>query len=1081
MTKYPFIISASAGSGKTHRLTEDIFEMIKDGKIRPDQLIATTFTVKAATELKGRIREKLIAEGKIREANLMNQALIGTINSVCLALLKRFAFEAGLSPMVETLDGNDQKVIIREELGGIVNEEFIELANKFYEGEQGFNMKQPKYIGTIESLISKLRSNDMKGDQLKAFGEASIKHYLNLQKNGNRDHDTIINAVVSKIDQGLSALEIYNSGTKPLSNTQNKQKSELTAWKLDLHNDNYVWNTFSSLEGFCQKETLKTPLPNGFHEELLPLLGNYFDNKIFREEYKIYIEKCFAYANEILTGYKQYKARHGLLDFVDQEAILHNMIHEKHSITKAITSDYKLIVVDEFQDVSPLQLSIFLRLTQLIDNNIWVGDPKQSIYAFRGADPELMFSVLKQMPDENKDQLKESWRSRKELVAFSNAIFTESFKSTMGESQVALTPASIEKTKRLETEHNTLKEAVNLLRFNYTGSANKLDKINALVRKVKTIVESGQQIFDKESLKYRAIRFEDISILCRANHTCHLMGNLFAKAGLPVSSSGDGLIYEAEVVMISALMKLLVLPSDSLAKAEVLLFSHFNGDQGLMIEDRLEAVSNFEWQGDHPYFIALQGLRKKAYDFSPTKAIEKIFSELDLEELFASWGNIHQRVSNVDAYLNHAQEYQEMCTRLQMASSISGFLNWMKDLNNNEEDLKGKSTGNAIQIMTYHQSKGLEWPAVFLWDLGFKMRDSFYRVNVVSDSDINIEDPLADRSLQYFVCPYNTQSSYVAYDDVIATSSIKQALDAKSIEEEKRLFYVAVTRARDYLYFCFVQEKKGPIYGNTIPTLVHPILSENTLMHASGAIPLSWKENELQLKIEEIDINEEQEEEVLKGEVFGDNYYKEKSGKKELEFLKINPSKAEPIPGSFVQDLQSVTEPNRVDKSAIDNAVFGNCIHDLICAYDMRLEKEAFKKQIQSYLEQGEFEKLIKAEQLYNAIHALYTYLEGRGNLLKIHKELPIQSYLDNGKLLNGFIDLIAEYEDGYLIVDHKTFCADKYHESLYKETALEYSGQLDLYTKVLNGWNGKEVLGAGIYFIFEGLWVEVQTVKEMV
>ena len=121
MSKHIRFISAGAGSGKTYRVTEELQAMLADGSVSPSGVVATTFTRLAATELRERVRQKLIEDGNAAQAAQMGQALIGTVNAVCGELLGRFAFEAGLSPDQNVLDEEQGKRLFGAALESVLS------------------------------------------------------------------------------------------------------------------------------------------------------------------------------------------------------------------------------------------------------------------------------------------------------------------------------------------------------------------------------------------------------------------------------------------------------------------------------------------------------------------------------------------------------------------------------------------------------------------------------------------------------------------------------------------------------------------------------------------------------------------------------------------------------------------------------------------------------------------------------------------------------------------------------------------------------------------------------------------------
>ena len=169
------LISASAGSGKTYTLTKKLVELVCAGAIHPGKIIATTFTVKAANELKSRIREGLLKVGKTKEANMLNESLIGTINSVGLGFMRKYAFYVGLSPQLDTLEDEESGMILKELLGDSIDGHFLDLANKLLQDEPEYKSKEPIYLGHISSIMDKVRSNAMKKEDLPHFAEMSIQ------------------------------------------------------------------------------------------------------------------------------------------------------------------------------------------------------------------------------------------------------------------------------------------------------------------------------------------------------------------------------------------------------------------------------------------------------------------------------------------------------------------------------------------------------------------------------------------------------------------------------------------------------------------------------------------------------------------------------------------------------------------------------------------------------------------------------------------------------------------------------------------------------------------------------------------
>ncbi len=1058
--KFPRIISASAGSGKTYTITEELFNKIDQGETTPEKVIATTFTVKAANELKSRIREKLIEKGKTREANQMNQALIGTINSICLKLLKNYAFEAGISPMVETLDQNDSIVVLREILGSIIDDEYLELAYKLYQSELNNPFaKRIPYLSQIEKIISKIRLNDLSLDQVNDFAEASVKEYLGNYKGINIDHESARKKVIELLEKGFE-----NIHPELLDASPKKQFIALQNQYFSIKNDSFTWHDWVTLNKI---DLADKHFDHMIKSDIKKYVSCLLNNSKFREDYSAYIHKSFAYAKEAIEQYQRYKAEKRVLDFTDQEALLYKLIKENPEVAEHISKTYNLVIIDEFQDVSPLQLSLFMKLTQLTDDSIWVGDPKQSIYAFRDADPILMKGMMKLIPENKRHQLGRSFRSRASLINFSNAVFSEAFSELLSQDEIVLRQGELNITGRAENEDELLTPAISYWDFykDFKGRAKKSLAWDALSVRIHKLLSDPPPVFDKESKTYRPARFGDISILCRSNFECRSINKCLGQAGIPVAAATHGIIFEPEVVFISALLKLLAYPHDTLAKAEVLLYSKFGGDQAAMIDDRLDFESVKEWGKGNKYIAKLNEYKPRLFNDSPSVTIEKLLSLLQLEELFASWGDVNQRLSNVDAYIFHASEYQQTCKRLKSAATITGFLSWMEDLNETEEDKSGVQYGDVLKVMTYHQSKGLEWPIVILWNLDFPPKDRFYGVNIYSGPDFDPTNPLKGRELRLTIKPFN-KSSIESYNEIIDNSEQKRDAVIFNVEEEKRLFYVAATRARDYLVMTRVNAKL------TVPKLISTHLDQFGLQDGIGDSSISFDGRKVRVQKESIGMLKEYDLKKLSTGL-EHKYFPPSKGRGIFEIKRINPSSRKPVSTATTGELISIGPSQTVNRKGIADSELGTVIHNLIAVYPQISDDAKWEQLVADRLFDFEMQDALNVKELANYISTFYTYIKNEFKPFIIHNELPFQGHMKGGQSINGYVDMLIETDEHLIIIDHKTVSKDS--DSAYKEKALEFSGQLQLYKDCLEKSFKKKVASMFIHFIFAGRMLELK------
>ncbi|MBL4651062.1 MAG: hypothetical protein JKY03_15140, partial [Aureispira sp.] len=215
------------------------------------------------------------------------------------------------------------------------------------------------------------------------------------------------------------------------------------------------------------------------------------------------------------------------------------------------------------------------------------------------------------------------------------------------------------------------------------------------------------------------------------------------------------------------------------------------------------------WESDEEYIEQLRTLRHKSRELSATEILNGVLEKLDIRRTVAAWSNEQQRLDNIDALRKLALDYEETCNRLNSAATLGGFLLWMDELASEGLDEQGKGAGaNAVNVLTYHKSKGLEWPFVVCHGLPNELRESLWGIRIVRQTpEIDIENPLANRLLCYWINPYSDQIKGTKLMEVVEAHEAKALSQKEALAEEARLLYVGLTRARDYLVFPTMPKK----------------------------------------------------------------------------------------------------------------------------------------------------------------------------------------------------------------------------------------------------------------------------------
>jgi len=811
MKKNIRIISAGAGSGKTFRLTNELVALLQpdsEHKVRATGTIATTFTNKAAAELQERVRVKLLEEGLTEQADQVSNALIGTVHSLGIKLLKRFAFEAGVSPQVSVIPEEETQQIFNNSLANILTIERIEEMEKLAERLGLYKKERKDWRAFVKQITVKARENNFSVDRIRESRDRSIASFcaflpeaeVETQKALNERFGELLNTTIQNLEQNET------DSTKKTQTGIRKLKAVKNRLKWTNHINWYDWADLSKMSVAKKSEELFL--------DFKEFAVKHDSNPAFRNDISTFISHCFDLSILAIEEYQAYKQRRGLIDYADMESLILTLI--KHpQVEQVLRDEIDLLLVDEFQDTSPMQLEIFLKLSDFAKISIWVGDPKQSIYGFRGSEPELMMGIVKALGGVKPEDIQQnSWRSREDLVNMVNSIFTKSFTDFPPE-QVRLF------AKRTKLDHpndpNFKAEPIEMdtaikhwnFRMDEGGRDNASWFNQCVAEQLRIWLEIGVYILPKGEQKCRKAQPGDVAILCRSNKACLDIATVLNKAGLSAAMGQGGLLKTIEIKMILACMKFILNPSDSLSTAEILLLLE-EKPLHQIVESRIDFLKEQEnaetttkkrWAIEYQLLELLAKIRKTTRELSGTEILNLVIEELDIRRRAATWGNEQQRLDNIDALRKLALEYEGNCNRLHDPASLGGLLLWLNNLERNQGDRQGAGTGqHAVNVLTYHKSKGLEWPIVVPLNLENTLRDDCWGVKIIRDNkQINIEEPLGGSWLRFWINPYADQQKNTPLIERINASPEKEASTATNLDEEKRILYVGFTRARDYL------------------------------------------------------------------------------------------------------------------------------------------------------------------------------------------------------------------------------------------------------------------------------------------
>ena len=1024
-------ISAGAGSGKTYRLTAELERALVDG-MRPAAVIGTTFTVKAAGELNDRVRERLIRSGRPHLAEQMSQALIGTVHSVCERLLKRFAFEVGLSPELNVLGIEDQR-LFHHALDDVVALDDVRSMNGL-----AARLSVGVWQDDVKRIADRARDNDVAADALITMGRESADALLAFFPAVERgDHRASLLGAIDAARAGIDPLFDTTKGTREFLDTL-RDASYL------LRHEDCAWSLWMSLA-----KAAATKKSDGWAATVRTAALRYTVAAEFHADIRAYVERVYAIAARTLARFLVLKTERGLIDFTDMEQLMLRAL-DNPAVVERLDDELELLLVDEFQDTNPMQLALFVKLARIADRVIFVGDVKQAIYAFRGCDPDLVFQTLAGLArrDARTDMLDASWRSRPQLLAYLNDVFAGAFAADgIAREAVVL---------RAQRDEATDEPAV----VQWRAPGNRMDQYAALARGIAKLVARGASIVDPDTNEPRPVRYGDVAVLARTNKHVEDVARALKAAYVPTKMSLAGLLAVPEVRFAQACLRRLSDSSDTLATAEIVAFAD-RGAPEVWLADRLRFLAAAgrpnDWlDTDHPIVKRLAELRADAAFQSPIETVARVLNDVGIREVTMAWGHdaikAAQRQRNLDAFLHLAVEYEAYCQSQHEAATLTGFLFWVQHPHSPELDLQPTVTsGDAVHVLTYHKAKGLEWPVVVAADFDAPSRAGVWDVRVDLTGPFDVEAPLANRSIRYWPRIFGDRTRGVPMLEAILASEEAARCARASASEQRRLAYVGTTRARDLLIVALpAKELRSDAWLHSFASAAL-LPTGDALQLPSGDIVTSGYAN---LTDEHAPPHERR---------YAPRWFETHPRLVDPLRAAASPSRAEPVSGARVGRIVDLGV--RVAIHGNDMNLIGTALHRVIAAELTNPDRADAIDRARAILAGYGAAEFVAAEDAVACARRLRRFVDDL-RPLRVFAEWPAAQALENGQTLRGWLDVLVETADGWIVIDHKSSPRPKRE---WADEALEHSGQLACYRSMLIAGGGRVAPHAWIHFPVSG------------
>ena len=1003
-------ISAGAGSGKTTRIIDELVNAITNEKRRPSEIMMTTFTRAAAQEMQERAKKKLLELNMPDKANEMGAATIGTIHSVCLRFIQKYWYLIGISPDCQQMDENDFNSYVDQSLFEKVSTEDMVNFEKWRKvlDWKKFDGKpyESYWRDWLRIMVNKARYyhiDDLELSHTKSIDEIKAvfdRHPFN-EKECNQCLKALQHAMENVRDTARTA------------NTNNERRNYLATYdQLIAHGKIEIESIIAIQDEY---EALKT--------EAAKVV---FCDK-YREATIAIVDKLFYILTVWRKEYQEYKKAKKMLDFNDMEVLFLELL--KTPEVQAEIGKYQLVLVDEFQDCNPMQIDIFKRISDLVPRSIWVGDPKQAIYGFRGTDTALVQEVSNQIVDgENgcyRAYLHISYRSREELVDYVNDEFSTIFQNAPFYLRDAKEHKEITldsgRTCKIPSPYPSLQS------WTVRKSGNSID-FSVLAHNIRDLV--GKTFVEPKGQPVRPAQYGDIAILVRKNGTIANVTKALRKFGVPFFATEDN-DKEAQPIELQLLMELAQYKLSPKyrphLRADILhllndipsqdLLNDYLANISVTLDENKKRQYNGrdEWKTEDELIKRIDNIISDCYANGLYDTLTTLVDKLRIYDLVAMWGDSEIRRSNISRTLRLAKDFDHHCEILEISKpTFAGYAEYMADAQAKTGlDLNSPS----VKVLTMHKSKGLEWPIVIYYDGD---NDFAEDEKIVEREFFGIREQRNDDHtywLRVFPCITNNSETYQYLYKESYFSESKQRVEA----DETRLRYVAYTRARDIL-ITIRADKDGSFYA-PVSTLQTYTLIDTANTKREGS---------------------------------------------DLTYL-VNPSK------SGITSALKPSEPTKVDSITIpkekDDArmsTIGTCIHNIYAAYDAEMDEQSAIAMAQKIIESVKLSQILNAKEVIGAIRSLYIYLtEKYGAATKIGHEVPFSFVRDNGQLLRGEIDLLWYTEDGVVLVDYKNIQGEEANPE-------HYTSQMEAYREVVES-AGHKCKGIILFYATLGQIIELK------
>lgn len=1059
------LVSAAAGSGKTFTMIERLCRLVSEKRVKISEILAVTFTEKAAAELKSRLREKIISGGDqtIKEQlSDLYTADICTFHAFCSRILRTYFFVAGVAADFTICDASKVNEIKNKVLSELFDDLYEKndvrlslLVDRHEKKRRDDNLKKI-ILELYDVVLSEEKPFEILEKSLDYCNEEGLKL---LCKKAEEEINQKIKSFIFKIlelkvsAENLGLIKYVSLLEQMLLFAEDKGEYPARMPTLQKLSDegkliNEQIKDIRSSLGVLAKEKASIKFSESEKEK--------------QEASQSHLEALIFIIKTFHERFNEEKRELNVVDYSDLEHLALKIL-ENQEVRLELKNKYKVCCVDEYQDTNGVQEKILSYVTD--DNLLMVGDLKQSIYGFRGCNSDLFKEKEKNLGS-NVVYLNSNFRSSDKVIDGVNAIFNECMTldtcdvDYKGVAQLIKGGKYPEGSGRFsidifnEEEEELPEEKPRIYDvLEETSDKKEQYKIGDFIVNIIN-EELEKDFYDVKTEKWRKVTYGDIAVLTRnrTSYSENIMKALISH-GIPVIyDSKDNITEYAEiktlidllnaidnlnqdVPLVSSMKNLFAFTDDEFV--DIRLFYKNNNQERL--ENFFEAYKFFKEKAQGPlkekvekFHSYMESLRILSADTNAGDILEKAVSDCALDVKFLSSVTGDQKIKKVRRFISEAQTKN---------LSVRGFLEHVKNAKK-DFTLAESSNENAVKMITFHASKGLEFPVVIFAGLDTKFNFLDAQNEILYSRKHGLGLNFYDDKQRSF-CP------------TVAKKFIKQDIIKETVKEEIRLLYVALTRAKYALHIVgekkpqFKKEKvfEAKCYADFIPNwLCQNEYDESFIKSLSGGEEVR--------KVAVLQPDKTLSEEIKSNFTF-------KYADEERTLLPLKTTVTESI------KEEEENKPVFVFTEEVfhtETAEAGTAMHKFLEKCDFF--GEAPSLQAQKMLEAGALEQreydlisLDVLEKLFasNIFESLsgYKLYKEKQFIASVPAKKVLQTNVNDEILLQGVIDLLAIKDGQAVIYDYKY--SGKSAKAL-KET---YSKQLELYAYAVEKCLNLKVSGA--------------------